>query len=225
MGRLAKSNKTVTEELVRSALGPFDFQPSAAMAEAIRRYVELLQRWNRRISLTSLEDTSEILERHFGESLFAVHAAPISHGRLADVGSGGGFPGIPIKMAVPEVDLVLIESNTRKAAFLSEVTRILGLAGVSTINKRVEEIDSLAGSLDFVVARALGSIPSLLNWAHSSLRAEGKVVLWLGTKDSKEVSSSPGWKWRLPILVPRSENRVILMGQRLSGSVDILEKR
>jgi len=214
MDRLAKSNKTVTEELVRSVLGPFDFQPSAAMAEAIRRYVELLQRWNKRISLTSLEDTSEILERHFGESLFAVHAVPISLGRLADVGSGGGFPGIPIKMAVPGVDLVLIESNARKAAFLSEVTRILGLASVSIINKRVEEIDS-AGSLDFVVARALGSIPTLLNWAHSSLGANGKVVLWLGTNDSKEVSSSPGWKWRLPILVPRSENRVILVGQRL----------
>jgi 16S rRNA (guanine527-N7)-methyltransferase len=185
------------------------------MTAAVRRYVELLQRWNRHISLTSLEDTREILERHFGESLFAVHAAPISHGRLADVGSGGGFPGIPIKMAVPEVDLVLIESNARKAAFLSEVTRILGLAGVSIINKRVEEIDSLAGSLDFVVARALGSIPTLLNWARSSLRTDGKVALWLGTKDSKEVSSSPRWKWRLPILVSRSENRVILVGQKL----------
>ena len=216
MSRLANSNNEPTGELVRSVLAPFGFQPSASMAGAIRRYVQLLQRWNKRISLTSLEDTREILERHFGESFFAVHAVPILHGRLADVGSGGGFPGIPIKMAAPEVDLVLIESNTRKAAFLSEVIRSLELTGVSVINKRMEEIDSLRASLDFAVARALGNIPSLLNWSCSSLKPNGRVVLWLGGKDTREVLSLAGWIWRSPIVIPRSENRVLLIGERSS---------
>lgn len=212
--RLANSHKAMPDELICASLAPFGFQPSPAVTAGIRKYVNLLQRWNKRISLTSLVDTREILERHFGESFFAVHTVPISQGRLADVGSGGGFPGLPVKIARPEVDLVLIESNLRKAAFLSEVIRTLDLPGVRVLNKRMEEIDSLADSLHFVTARAVGDIPGLLNWSRSSLRADGKVVLWLGAKDAGEIFSSPGWDWRPPVPLPRSENRVLLVGAR-----------
>ncbi len=206
----------ITDEFIRATLAPFGFALSTSMVEAIRRYVQLLQGWNKRISLTSLDDTRSILERHFGESLFAAHTVPIEQGRLADVGSGGGFPGLPIKMAAPRVDVLLIESNTRKAAFLSEVIRMLGLIGVGVANKRVEEVDLSKRPLDFVVARALGNIPALLRWSHSSLGPNGKVVLWLGAKDAKEISSLPSWAWRLPILIPRSESRFLLIGERNS---------
>jgi len=216
--KLTNSNKGMADELIRSALAPFGFEPSATVAAAIRRYTQLLQRWNKRISLTSLEDTKEILERHFGESFFAVWTVPILQGRLADVGSGGGFPGLPIKIACPQLELVLIESNARKAAFLSEVTRTLGLTGVKVVNKRMEDIDSLADSLDFVAARALGDIPELLNWSRLSLRAEGKIVLWLGANDARKISTSPGWIWRPPVPLPRSEKRVVLIGERVRSA-------
>ncbi len=82
---------------------------------------------------------------------------------------------------------------------------------------RMEDADFLEGSLDFVVVRALGKIPMLLNWARSSLQPDGRVVLWLGAKDSSEVSASPGWIWRSPVPVPHSERRVILVGKRASA--------
>ena len=201
-------------ELIRSALAPFGFAPSAEVTEAIRQYVELLQRWNKRISLTSIEDTREILQRHFGESFFAVRAVHILEGRLADVGSGAGFPGLPIKMASPDADVTLIESNTRKAAFLSEVIRTLGLTRVSVVNKRMEEVEGLEDALDFVGARAVGETDALLRWSSSSLRASGKIVLWLSARDALEVSRSPRWIWRSPIPIPASESRVLLVGEK-----------
>ena len=155
----------LSDDLIHSCIAPFGLEPSPAMVDAIRLHVQLLQKWNKRISLTSLEDTREILERHFGESVFAVNQVPILHGRLADVGSGGGFPGLPIKMAVPDLDVILIESSTRKAAFLSEVVRTLCISNTRVLNKRMEEINSLIDSLVFVIGRALGDIPALLRWS------------------------------------------------------------
>ncbi len=143
MPYLTNRNREVSEELIQSRLAAFGCQCSPGMVESVKRYVQVLQLWNRRISLTSLKDTEDILTRHFGESLFAVRTVPILHGRLADVGSGGGFPGLPIKMAAPEVDLVLIESNARKVAFLSEVIRSLGLTGVRVVGRRMEDTDFL----------------------------------------------------------------------------------
>jgi 16S rRNA (guanine527-N7)-methyltransferase len=216
MSRLAKRKETtISDELIRSSIVPFGFEPSPAMVAAIRLHVQLLQKWNKRISLTSLEDTREILERHFGESVFAVNQVPILHGRLADVGSGGGFPGLPIKMAVPDLDLILIESNTRKAAFLSEVIRTLGISNARVLNKRMEEIDSLTDSLDFVIARALGDIPGLLRWSKTALGDGGKVVLWLGERDSTVVSAESAWTWRSPALIPGSKNRALLIGAKV----------
>jgi 16S rRNA (guanine527-N7)-methyltransferase len=185
------------------------------MVGSLRRYLRLLQVWNKRMSLTSLEDTREILTRHFGESLFAFRAVPILHGRLADVGSGAGFPGLPLKMACPELDLLLIESNTRKVVFLAEVVRSLRLTGVQILNTRMDEVNLADQSLDFVTARALGDIPSLLRWSESLLKAKGKIVLWLGATDAAEIpTSAPGWVWRSPKQVPRSKQRVLLVGQR-----------
>lgn len=215
MSRLTKRNREVSDDAIRSALAPFDYEGSSGMVESVRRYVQLLHVWNRRISLTSLEDTEEILARHFGESLFALRAVPILHGRLADVGSGAGFPGLPLKMACPDLEILLIESHAPKAAFLAEVVRSLGLTGVQILNARMDEVNLAGQSLDFVSARALGDIPSLLRWSESLLKATGKIVLWLGATDAAEIPTfAPGWVWRPPIKIPKSKRRVLLVGQK-----------
>jgi 16S rRNA (guanine527-N7)-methyltransferase len=215
MHKLTNRNREISERVIRSTLAPFGCECSPGMVGSLRRYLRLLQVWNKRMSLTSLEDTREILTRHFGESLFAFRAVPILHGRLADVGSGAGFPGLPLKMACPELDLLLIESNTRKVVFLAEVVRSLRLTGVQILNTRMDEVNLADQSLDFVTARALGDIPSLLRWSESLLKAKGKIVLWLGAADAAEIpTSAPGWVWRSPKQVPRSKQRVLLVGQR-----------
>jgi len=80
-----------------------------------------LLRWNEKLNLTAIRDPLEILYRHFCESMFAAGAIPVDKGRLADIGSGPGFPGIPLKIARPELELCLVESNIKKGTFLAEV--------------------------------------------------------------------------------------------------------
>src|SRR5689334_6164175 len=102
-------------------LTPYYPMYSVHLGDRIRAYIALLSEWNRKISLTAVTDPIEIVKFHFGESLFAAYTLEIGDGRLADVGSGAGFPGIPIALAVPCVQVTLIEANAKKAAFLYEV--------------------------------------------------------------------------------------------------------
>jgi 16S rRNA (guanine527-N7)-methyltransferase len=198
---------------IHEALLPFGVQADEALAGAIRQYMDLLLRWNAKISLTSITKPSEIIERHFGESLFAINAAGIRGGRLADVGAGAGFPGLPLKIALPGLELTLIESNHRKSAFLAEVVRTLGLSGVRILAKRVADIVWEDPGADFVVSRALGSYEELMQWASKSLSADGRVVLWLGLRDAESLLALSGWSWEKPIPLPLSQERVLLVGR------------
>src|SRR5579864_3865478 len=112
------------------------------------RYLEVLKRWNQTIPLTSIEDDPEIVSRHFGESIFAGSLLPLSRGRLADVGSGAGFPGLPLKIAFPELQITLLEPNIKKCAFLREVQSALGLPNVEVVRNRYEDLHVPPGSFD-----------------------------------------------------------------------------
>jgi 16S rRNA (guanine527-N7)-methyltransferase len=202
----------ISNNQIRAALLPFGVQADDALAGAIRQYMDLLLRWNAKISLTSITKPSEIIKRHFGESLFAINAAGIRGGRLADVGSGAGFPGLPLKMAIPGIELTLIESNHRKSAFLAEAARTLGLSGVRIIAKRVTDVAGESLSADFIISRALGSYEELMQWASKSLSADGRVALWLGLRDAESLLALSGWSWEKPIPIPLSKERVLLVG-------------
>ncbi len=210
------SKQTIPLSLVRRSLEPYGIRPSPSQAEAIQRYLTLLLQWNQKVNLTSLRDPAEILQilqRHFGESMFAASAVPISCGRLADVGAGAGFPGLALKIACPDLAVVLIESNLKKSAFLSEVVRLLNLDGVEVVRSRMEDLSVRAGFAGFVSARAVGNFERILRWARNALSKDGQVLLWLGAADAEEVSSRHGWRWRKPIRIPSSHRRVLLVGR------------
>lgn len=172
-------------------------------------YVSTLLSWNRSISLTTVTNPEEILRFHFGESLFVASLLPISDGRLADVGTGAGFPGLPLKMLAPSLDLTLIESNAKKAAFLAEVVRRIAVERVHIFRGRMEEAD---GTFDFVTARALGQFEGLLAWAAHHLVKSGRLILWLGHEDAKSISHTSGWSWLAPVPIPGSDRRFIICG-------------
>src|ERR1700683_5445400 len=113
--------ETISILEVKEALSPYGVALNDIAADRIRAYVAILLHWNKSISLTTVTDPGAILKFHFGESIFA--AAEVYHekSRLVDVGSGAGFPGIPLAIVSPGLDVTLIESNTRKCAFLWEV--------------------------------------------------------------------------------------------------------
>jgi 16S rRNA (guanine527-N7)-methyltransferase len=116
-------------------------------------------------------------------------------------------------MVSPTIELTLIESNARKAAFLSEVVRTLDLSGIEVFRGRMEE-HKPDRPYDWVTARALGQHEDFLSWSSTNLTAAGKVVLWLGEDDAIQVSRVPRWKWRSPILMPGSKKRFLLVGSR-----------
>jgi 16S rRNA (guanine(527)-N(7))-methyltransferase RsmG len=170
------------------------------------------------MNLTAIQDPLEILYRHFCESMFGATLIPVGFGRLADVGSGGGFPGLPLKIACPEIEVCLIDSNVKKATFLAEVVRELALPEARVIVSRYEELDEEIAPLDVVCSRAVGEFPHFLKWAASEKIGARTVMLWIGGRDLDEVRASKDWNWEEPVAIPQSLRRFILMGRRADKS-------
>jgi 16S rRNA (guanine527-N7)-methyltransferase len=181
--------------------------------DQVCKYVGLIEVWNRKISLTSIREPEEIVRRHFGESIFALALGDCLDGRLADVGTGAGFPGVALKLAKPGVSLVLIEPNKKKCAFLHEVVRSLNLKNVEIISARFEEAQIAANSLSCVVSRALGQHTEILKWAKRRVAPGGGIMLWLGRAGSDELGNSAGWEWEDPRTIPGARSRYILKGR------------
>lgn len=203
------------DSTIRRALDEFGVQVNDHQVAQIRQFISLLMKWNDSINLTAIRDPREMLYRHFCETMFAGIAVPVVKGRLADVGSGGGFPGFPLKILRPDLEVVLIESNVKKATFLAEVTRDLQFTGVRVLVSRYQELSEDLGVLDFVCSRALGEFGQLLSWASAKVIVSKEVILWIGGRDLEEIRKVPGWTWRAPIPVPQSLRRFILVGSRI----------
>jgi 16S rRNA (guanine527-N7)-methyltransferase len=209
-----QENRELSSVDIAQALGPYIQLPlSDEQLAKISTYLSLLRKWNQTIALTSIEDEREIVARHFGESMFAASLLSMQRGRLADVGTGAGFPGLALKIISNELQVTLIEPSTKKCAFLRELKTALGFSGVEIVRKRYEDFAAGGNSLDFVCSRALGQNKRLLQWAKLTLKSSGHVLLWLGMDDSTTVSRTKGWYWELPAKIPESRRRVILIGK------------
>jgi 16S rRNA (guanine527-N7)-methyltransferase len=207
--------KQIQTHTIQATLEPYGVTASDLLCDQIRTYIDLLLRWNQKTSLTTVTDPAEILRFHFGESLFAAGSVPIRHGRLADVGSGAGFPAVPIRMVSESLGVILVESNQKKATFLAEAVRELRLKNVDVRRSRMNHVDLTREKVDFVSARALGIDDDFLKWSHGTLNSDGSVVLWLGATDANGISQNAGWKWSDPIRIPQSDRRVILRGSKI----------
>jgi len=205
---------TLSAETIRRALGEFQLAVNDQQVLQIQQYIKILLQWNEKINLTAIRDPLEILNRHFCESMYAAVAVPVENGRLADVGSGAGFPGIPLKIIRPDLQVFLIESNIKKATFLAEVIRELGLTDARVIVSRYEELGEEVAPLDFACSRALGEFSAFLEWARSDQIAAKQVILWIGARDLAEIQKVRTWEWREPIPVPNSLRRLLLVGTK-----------
>jgi 16S rRNA (guanine527-N7)-methyltransferase len=216
---ITSSPASLSAETIRRALGQFQIPINDSQVPQIQQYIKILLAWNEKINLTAIRDPLEILNRHFCESMYAAVAVPVENGRLADVGSGAGFPGLPLKIIRPDLQVFLIESNLKKATFLTEVVRDLGLTDARVIVGRYQELGEEVAPLDFVCSRALGEFAPFLEWAHSEQIAAKQVILWIGARDLPEIQKIRSWEWREPIQVPHSLRRLLLVGTRKVSSV------
>lgn len=204
----------MSDDFIVEALKAYGVAPTAALCDSIRSYTEVLLRWNRKIPLTTVTQPDRIVRFHFGESMMAVRTVPMQVGRLADVGSGAGFPGVPIKLLVPDISLTLIEANGKKSTFLAEIVRELQLRETEIMRLRMDSLPLATGTFDFITARALGKYNNLLRWSGDRLTANGRAVLWLGESEARSLNK-PGWTWRAPVKIPGSERRFMLIGEPL----------
>ena len=201
---------------------------SPAQLQSISTYIDIFIRWNARVNLSAIRDPDQIVTRHFGESLFAArHLFPgslygetaerssASQGRqvsVADVGSGAGFPGLPIKLWAPHVSLALIESNQKKATFLREVARALTLADINITTSRAEALAS--GTFDLVTLRAVESFAAILPVAASLVAPAGRLALLIGTSQLDSAGSAlPQFAWSSPKPIPMSRNRMLVVAK------------
>jgi len=199
-----------------NALAPFGFTPNEDQIVKIREYTLTLLKWNRSLSLTSITDPTEIIVRHFGESMYAAKLLPVENCRLVDIGTGAGFPGLALKIACPGSHVILIESNKKKCAFLHEVVRNLGLTGVEIRPERFEQIRPEAVLANIITSRAVGEFKQILRWSANALARRGHLMLWLGAQDSTRIACSPGWIWQPAVRVPDSQRRFILIGRPIN---------
>jgi len=213
--------KPLSERTIRRALGKFQVALNERQVICIQQYVRILRHWNEKLNLTAIRDPLEILYRHFCESMFAAVAVPVENGRFADIGSGPGFPGIPLKILRPELELFLVESNIKKGTFLAEVIRELGLGNTHVLISRYEELGEELAPLDFVCSRALGEFGPFLEWAASDNVAASRTILWIGGRDLEEVRKSDRWEWQEPIAMPQSLQRYLLVGKKKCPTVGV----
>ena len=200
---------------IERAANEFRLSLNDLQIKQIQQYTKLLGTWNDKVNLTAIRDPLEILYRHFCESMFGAALLPVENCRLADVGSGGGFPGIPLKIMRPDLQVFLVESNFKKATFLAEVVRELGLTHTRVLVSRFAELGEEVAPLDMVCSRALGDFANFLEWAASPRVSAKQALLWLGGRDLDEVRTRPSWSWSEPLAVPKSLQRFLLLGNRV----------
>src|SRR5262244_1234923 len=202
---------------IHRAASEFDLRIEDKQIEQIQQYTKILLSWNDKINLTAIRDPLEILYRHFCESMYGATVLPVEKCRLADVGAGAGFPGLALKIVRPDLELFLVESNVKKATFIAEVIRELGLTDSRVLVSRFEELGEEVAPLDFVCSRALGEFSKFLDWAGSARVCARNVLFWLGGRDLDQVRTIRGWEWQAPRPMPHSLQRLILHGVKVDN--------
>jgi 16S rRNA (guanine527-N7)-methyltransferase len=200
---------------IEELLQPFGLSLSSEQLSKLATYLELLLKWNSKVNLVGQASDQECITRHFGESLFLVRCEDLK-GRLLDIGSGAGFPGLALKIACSDLHVTLLEPIAKKRAFLKEAVRICQFDQVVVLGTRLEEFAAHIHEpkYDFSTSRAVGGFESLVENSASCLNPDGKICLWLGHDDIAHIIGLKSvFGWDNPRLIPLSLRRKILIGK------------
>ena len=199
---------------INGLLRPF-VQLNRKLIEQISIYIDLILKWNARVNLTAVRNPQDIVQRHFGESFFVATQLLTDEATesIIDLGSGAGFPGIPLAMFAPQAPVTLIESNGKKAAFLNEVVRALKLSNVTVFSHRAETYPRTA---DLVTFRAVENFSKSAELAVRLVAPTGRLALMIGASQLEVAKAShPQLLWQPSSPVPGSKSRVLLVAKRL----------
>jgi 16S rRNA (guanine527-N7)-methyltransferase len=179
-------------ELLREGASRFSAVLEDRQLEMFFRYMELLKEWNEKMNLTAIEENRDVIVKHFIDSLSIIPWLGRKEGSLIDIGTGAGFPGIPVKIAVEGIKVTLLDSLEKRVKFLNEVIKELKLTGITAVHSRAEDFGAAADSrekFDFATARAVANLPVLLEYCLPFVRRGGVFIAMKGSS-IEEVENS-----------------------------------
>ena len=183
----------IDKELLRSYTAPFGVIPDDTACEKLDRYAQLLVEWNEKMNLTGITDPDGIALKHFADSLTALPLLPAREGiSLIDVGTGAGFPAVPLAILRPDLQVTLLDSLNKRLTFLQEVCRELGLSAV-TVHARAEEgahRPELRERFDVATARAVAALPTLSEYCLPFVKVGGRFIAMKGPESDGEAQQA-----------------------------------
>lgn len=179
--------------MIRAALKDSGFNLTDNMLDKFEKYAALLVEWNQKMNLTTITEPRQIAVKHFLDSLLTLKAFHIpQNARVIDVGTGAGFPGVPIKIARPDIDLTLLDSLHKRLTFLDALTRAVGV-NAELVHSRAEDVAKLAAfreTFDIAVSRAVAPLNVLLEYCLPFVKVGGVFVALKGSKAQLEIGSA-----------------------------------
>jgi 16S rRNA (guanine527-N7)-methyltransferase len=188
------------EEVLKKGLVSMGLNPSDDRMHCFSIYLSELKKWNKACNLTGIRNDKDIVIKHFLDSLLYLSPLPGDFARVADIGSGAGFPGIPMKIIRPGLEMFLIEPSGKKASFLRRIIRQLHIEGIEIIEKRIEEIrvpGELAAPVDIALTRALFNMKEFVRKTAHILKPGGVFILSKGPKVKEELEKAGDLKYEL----------------------------
>jgi len=206
-----QTNVRLKALLAEAGLDPLDDE-TASQFEA---YLSLFLRWNKRINLSSVRDAEGILSRHLVESISVARYLPEGILTLLDFGSGAGLPGIPIALCRPEIAVTLAEAQGKKAAFLLEAVRELGIAA----KVHAGRAEALGTVFDCLILRAVDKMPKAVAAAVRLIAPGGWLALMTTDAEILRLQAAAGaqFSWMGPVRMPASERRLLALGQKINS--------
>jgi 16S rRNA (guanine527-N7)-methyltransferase len=203
----------LNELLQKAGLDPLDDET----ADKFGAYLSLFVRWSQRINLSSVRDEEGIMSRHIIESIVVARSLPHEIATLLDFGSGGGLPGIPIAFCRPQIAVTLAESNGKKAAFLQEAARVLGISA----KVHADRAETIGAVFDCVIMRAVEKMPRAVAGAVNLVAPGGWLALMTTDAGIAELESAAGdeFRWKPPVRLPSSESRILALGRKINSQV------
>jgi 16S rRNA (guanine527-N7)-methyltransferase len=198
--------------LAEAGLAPLE----SAVAGRFEDYLSLILRWNTRVNLTAIRDEEGILQRHFVESIACARALPADITTLLDFGSGAGFPGIPIALCRPEISVTLAESQGKRAAFLHEAVRVLGIP----VKVHSDRAETLATKFDCVTLRAVDRMKVAVKAGAQLVSPGGWLALMTtrGELEGLKAAAGAEFSWPTAIQLPGGAERLLALGERTISS-------
>jgi len=176
------------DDLLKNGLNELGLVYSKSQTASFMIYLSELKKWNSTYNITALRTDNDIIIKHFLDSLLYLKALPEGNIKLADIGTGGGFPGIPIKIMKPQTEVTLIEPSRKKASFLRNIVRKTGLSEITVLQRRIEQLDKEFNNFfDLIVSRATFGIMEFLDLACPFLNDNGRLVISKGPKSEDEL--------------------------------------